>query len=184
MIWLFCEDFSASKASKKLGVNYITAKRAFDKFRRELAIFLEAEYEKNRENVLEYDEYIYLDHSKRGDKRAIFDGFDLLTFDYGGRVYNILMPPLNRYKNSFLDDGLEEIYYQEFAKFLKIHRVAKLRSHQNTIVKFWSFLDNFFKKYRGVKPESFFYYLKEAEFKFNYKKEERVEILVEIIKSS
>jgi len=182
LIELFCRDFTALKASKELKVNYITAKKAFDKFRKKLALFLEDEYEQNRQNLLEYDEYLYLDSVKRGDKRYIFDGFDFLTFDYGGRVYNILMPSLQKYKKSLLDDELEDIYYREFSKFLTIYRVAKISSHENTIVKFWRFFDSFFRKYKGIKRENFFYYLKEAEFKFNYPKiEERIKILKEVL---
>ncbi len=182
LIEMFCKDFSALMVSKRLKINYLTVKRAFDDFRKKIALFLEEEYEKNRDNVLEYDEYIYLEASKRNDKRFIFDGFDFLTFNYGNKVYNILMPPLDRYKSSFLKDGLEEIYYKEFSKFLKLHRVAKINAHQNTITNFWSFLDSFFRKYKGVKRENFFFYLKEAEFKFNYPNfQERVEILKNLI---
>ena len=181
VIELFCKDYNSLQASKELKISYQSIKRDFDKFRKSLAIFLEDEYQRNRDSILEYDEYIFLDHSKRKNKRAIFDGVDFLTFDYGGKVYNILMAPLDRYKASFLSDGLEEIYYREFSKFLKIHRVSNIRSYQNTIIQFWSFFDEFIKKFKGIKRENFFYYLKEAEFKFNYPKfEQRVEILVKL----
>ena len=37
-------------------------------------------------------------------------------------------------------------------------------------------LDNL-KKYKGVEEDNFYYYLKESEFKFNYTKDEQIEIL-------
>ncbi len=180
LIEAFCSDLTAREAAARLDINYVTAKKFYDTLRSLLLEALEQSYSNHSEEVLEYDEYLYLDHSKRKEKRYIFDAHNFLTFDYGGRVYNILMPSLNRYKKSFLADGLDELYYSEFSKFLKIHRIAKLRSIDNTIVRFWKFLDEFMKKYKGVKRDNFIYYLKEAEFKFNYGPEERVEMLTSL----
>ncbi|WP_456322937.1 transposase [Hydrogenimonas sp.] len=181
LIAAFCHEISAKKASKHTGVTYVTAKKFYDRLRHLLLPYLEECYAKNNDKILEYDEYIYLDHIKRRDKRHIFDAHDFLTFDYGGKVYNILMPSLNRYKKGFLDDGLETLYYDEFSKFLKIHRIAMLRSFDNTIVSFWEYFDHFMKKYKGVRSENFIYYLKEAEFKFNHPISERENILQELL---
>ncbi len=110
----------------------------------------------------EQDTYLDLNHSKRKEKHYIFDGYNFLTFDYGGRVYNILIPSPNRYKKSFLADGLNE----QLSKFLKIHRIVKLRSIH--------------KEVQRCKRDNFIYCLKEAEYKFNYKAEERVEIITSL----
>ena len=177
LIACFCQSRTASEAARQVGVSYVTAKNFYDRIRRFLPVLLEADYERNRDRVIEYDEYLYLDHTKRKDKRHIFDAHDMLTFDYGGKVYSILMPPLDRFKMAFLHDGLEGIYYQEFSRFLKIHRIARLKSRDNTIVRFWDFLDEHMKRYRGVNRENFFYYLKEAEFLFNYPQSQRAEVL-------
>ncbi|WP_456456417.1 transposase [Nitratifractor sp.] len=181
LIELYCQERNAREASKEAGISYVTAKNFFDRIRRLLPALLETDYEQNRDRITEYDEYLYLDHSKRKDKRQIFDAHNLLTFDYGERVYSILMPPLDRFKLAFLDDGLEEIYYREFSRFLSIHRIARLKSRDNTIVRFWRFLDEHMKRYRGVNPENFFYYLKEAEFLFNYPMPRREAILRELL---
>ncbi|NPA82461.1 MAG: transposase [Epsilonproteobacteria bacterium] len=183
LIKCFCEDLNALKCSEKLNLNYITVKKRYDHFRKLIALFLEKEYEKKKE-VLEFDEYLYLQKSKRRDKKNIFDAYNFLTFDYGGKVYNLLMPDLSRFKPSFLEDGLDELYYQEFQRFLKIHRVAKLTSHKNQITKFWEFFEEFILKYKGINRDNFFYYLKEAEFKFNYSKQKQKEILQSLIFSS
>ena len=181
LIGLFCRECNALEAAKRAGVSYATAKNLFDRIRRVLPALLEADYERHRDHVVEYDEYLYLDHAKRKDKRYIFDAHDMLTFDYGGRVYSILMPPLDRFKVAFLDDGLEEVYHREFSRFLNIHRIARLKSRDNTIVRFWRFLDEHMKRYRGVDRENFFYYLKEAEFLFNYPMPERKRFLYDLI---
>ena len=181
LIGLFCREHNALEAAEKAGVSYAAAKNLFDRIRRVLPALLEADYERHRDHVVEYDEYLYLDHAKRKDKRYIFDAHDMLTFDYGGRVYSILMPPLDRFKVAFLDDGLEEVYHREFSRFLNIHRIARLKSRDNTIVRFWRFLDEHMKSYRGVDRENFFYYLKEAEFLFNYPRDEREAVLLEAV---
>ncbi|MCF6200509.1 MAG: transposase [Hydrogenimonas sp.] len=181
LILAFSSDLTARQASKRVGVTYVTAKRFYDLIRSRILIYLQECYEENRDNILEYDEYLYLDHSKRGNKKNIFDAYNFLTFDYGEKVYNILMPSLERYKAEFLEDGLEEIYYKEFSRFLKIHRIAKLRSLDNTIIRFWAYFDQFIKKYKGVERENFIYYLKEAEFKFNVPIERREDILLRLL---
>ncbi len=181
LIETFCGDVTARAASQRLGIHYVTAKKFYDTLRLQLLVFLEQHYMEQIHKVQEYDEYLYLDHSKRKERRYIFDAHNFLSFDYGGKVYNILMPSLNRYKKSFLADGLDELYYNEFSKFLKIHRIAKLRSRDNTIVRFWKYFDEFMKKYKGVRHDNFIYYLKEAEFKFNFTMEERVPILTELL---
>jgi len=177
LIDAFCNERTAKESAETLSLNYVTVKKHYDAFRRLLLPLLEEAYASHREEIVEYDEYLYLDHAKRREKKYIFDAHNFLTFDYGGRVYNILMPSLDRYKGGFLADGLEELYYDEFSKFLRIHRIAKLRSLDNTIVRFWQYFDEFMKKYKGVRRDNFIYYLKEAEFKFNYPMPERADLL-------
>ena len=46
---------------------------------------------------------------------------------------------------------------------------------------FWHFLENWLDHFKGVKKENFIYYLKEAEFKFNYDKEEQRMILQKML---
>ncbi len=167
IIEYFCEDFTAKESAKKLSLNYVTVKRKFDTFRKIAALYLEKEYE-NKKEILEFEEYLYLEKSKRGDKKNIFDAYNFITFDYGGKIYNILMPDLSKYKNSFLQDGLQEVYYKEFERFLKLNKIIKLKSKNNLLKKFWLFFENSITKYKGVNRENFFYYLKECEFKFNY----------------
>ncbi len=176
LIEAFCNDLTAMQAARTLSINYITAKKFYNKIRRLLIIVLQKNYADHYEDVLEYDEYLYLDHSKRKDKRYIFDAHNFLTFDYGGKVYNILLPSLNRYKNGF-QTGEDELQYKEISRFLKLNRIAKLESFDNTIERFWMYFDGFMKKYRGIKSENFIYYLKEAEYKFNYESNERIETL-------
>ena len=171
----FCKNLTVAQASKLLELNYTTVKKRYEKIRELIAQFLEQEYQNTK--VIEYDEYIYLQRSKKKTKENIFDAQDFLTFHYDNKVYNLLMPNLNRYKDQFLADGAEEIYFKEFSKFMMFNKISKIQKKQNIITQFWEFFEDFILKYKGVDRKNFFYYLKEAEFKFNYTQEEQRDIL-------
>ncbi|BCD62379.1 hypothetical protein NitYY0826_C1255 [Nitratiruptor sp. YY08-26] len=170
----FCENLSVNECMRRSGYNYVTIKSYYDAFRKKIAAFMEEEY-LNRQETRAYEEYIYLESSK-DPKKDIFDGYNFLTFDYGGRIYNLLMPDLSRFKPYFSEDGLNEVYYKEFKNFLRISKLQK-NSQNRLIYDFWSYLEDLLPKYRGIKRENFFYYLKEAEFKFNFDCEKLKEIV-------
>ena len=105
-----------------------------------------------------------------------------MTFNYEDKVYNLLMPRLHRYKNQFLDDGIEETYFKEFSRFMMLNKISKIQKKENIIASFWIFFEESIVKYKGINKENFFYYLKEIEFKFNYTKIEQLSILEKICK--
>ena len=180
LIAMFCRGETAHHAAHAMEISYPSVTARYSHLRLLAAAHLEEAYDAHRDQVTEFDEYIYLEASKRKDRRNIFDAHNFLTFDYGGRVYNLLMPSLHRFKENFLDDGLDTLYYEEFAKFLRIHRIAKLQKSKNTITDFWDFFEHYIIRYKGIKPENFAYYLKEAEFKFNYTEPEQAKILTHL----
>lgn len=168
LIFYFCRDENALSAAKKTGLTYATVSKYFQKFRYLSAEYCETQYEQFRSGESQYEEYVYLEKSKRTKKEAIFDSHNFLTFAYGDRVYNILMPSLNMYKHQFLADNLEDLYYKEFSKFMRTSKIIKVSERYNTITRFWNFFESFIIPYKGVSNEFFPYYLKEAEFKFNF----------------
>jgi len=92
-----------------------------------------------------------------------------------------LLPNLNRYKDQFLDDGVDESYFKEFSKFMMSNKITKIQRSENIIQRFWYFFEDSILKYKGIDKKNFFYYLKECEFKFNYTKEEQEKILQMIL---
>ena len=64
---------------------------------------------------------------------------------------------------------------------MSLNKISKLEKKETIIQKFWEFFELSILKYKGVKEENFFYYLKEIEFKFNYKVEEQKEILKSLV---
>lgn len=175
LIDYFIKNASANFTAQELGLNYLTVKKRFELFRGVVANFLEDEY--LGKDVSEYDEYIYLSKSKKTVKENIFDAQNFLTFHYEDKIYNMLMPSLNRYKNEFLDSGAQEAHFKEFSKFMMLNKISKTQKRENLITKFWIFFEEMILKYKGVRDENFFYYLKEIEFKFNYTQKEQVYIL-------
>ncbi|WP_229860144.1 transposase [Candidatus Sulfurimonas baltica] len=174
----FCENLSINQTSKKLSINYVSVKNRYELFRRLIANHLEESY--RDKTVIEYDEYIYLPKSKKKIKENIFDAQNFLTFHYEDKVYNLLMTKLNIHKNQFLDDGVGDAYFKEFSKFMMYNKISKTQKRENIITKFWLFFEDSILKYKGIKDENFFYYLKEIEFKFNYEFEEQIEILIDL----
>ena len=178
IIECFCDNLTVNSCAKKIEVNYKTIKKEYDDIRKNIAIFLEKEFQ--NKTVIEYDEYVYLENSKKKDKKYIFDANNFITFHYDDKIFNLLMSNLNKYKAQFLEDGLDDAYFREFSKFMMFNKISKLQKKENLIVKFWLFFEKFILKYKGVKSENFFYYLKEAEFKFNYPKGEQLKIILDI----
>jgi transposase len=181
IIECFCNDLSTRECSLQLKLNYITVKKRFEYIRGLIASFLEEEYQGKSSS--EYDEYVYLPKTKKKVQKNIFDAHNFLTFCFDtDKVYNLLMPNLHRFKQEMLDDDLDEIYFKEFSKFMRFNKIAKIETTENTIAQFWNFFENSITRYKGVGGENFIYYLKECEFKFNYTKDERKEIIVSLFK--
>ncbi|MFT7005303.1 MAG: transposase [Sulfurimonas sp.] len=175
LIECFIQNMTANQTATKLELNYITVKKSFHILRKLIANYLEEEY--RDKTVFEYDEYVYLEKSKKKIKENIFDAQNFLTFHYEDKVYNLLMPNLNRHKNQFLNDEVDKAYFQEFSKFMMFNKISKIQKKDNIITQFWLFFENSILKYKGIKHENFFYYLKEIEFKFNYTPQEQLQIL-------
>ncbi len=180
LIKLFCDDKSALGATKTLGISYTTVLKYYQKFRYLTAEYCEDQYNLYRTQDSQYEEYLYLEKSKRHDKTAIFDSHNFLTFSYGEHVYTLLMPSLGMYKQQFLEDNLAEVYTKEFSKFMRTSKIIKISEHDNAISKFWHYFEQFITTFKGISNEHFPYYLKEAEFKFNTPMEQRMKILEEL----
>lgn len=173
----FCKDENALTASKILHLSYATVLKYYQKFRHLAAEYCEEQYHLHRTRESQYEEYLYIEKSKRHNKKAIFDSHNFLTFAYGEHVYTILMPSLGAYKQQFLEDNLEEVYTKEFSKFMRSSKIIKISEHDNAISRFWHYFETFIRSFKGVSSEFFPYYLKEAEFKFNTPMTKRREVL-------
>jgi len=177
LIAAFCKGENALECAKRLGYSYVTVHSHFDTFRQLCAHISEEQYENMRHKPCEYEEYFYLERSKRGQKNAVFDAHNFLTFDYENHLYTIVMPSLSHYRQQFIDDDLESVYAAEFARFKRQSRLIRISKRHNTIVRFWEYFEENILRYKGVSRENFPLYLKEMEFKFNHTPPEQSRLL-------
>ena len=165
----FCENKNAIKISKELELNYKTVKDRFDIFRKKIALFLEHEYNNSIHDYNEYEEFYYIkEREKKKKKKSLSESINIMGFYSNKKVYTLLMPKIGR-RAFDIEDG--------FIQYLNWNKIHSLNSHQTNLNIFWKFLEDNLKKYKGVEEDNFFYYLKESEFKFNYTKDEQIEIL-------
>jgi ribosomal protein S26 len=171
-------DESALSLSKRSKLSYSSIQKYYETLRILSAQICEKEYEYVRMIKCEYEEYYYLDNSKKLKREAIFDAHNFLTFDYSNHIYTILMPSLEQYKKQFLQDSVQDSYIDEFNRFKRNAKIIKVNKHYNNIVSFWDYFEKTILKYKGIKNDSFIYFLKECEFKYNHIKDEAIELLV------
>ena len=165
----FCENKNALKISKELELNYKTVKDRFDIFRKKIALFLEHEYNHSIKDYNEYEEFYYIkEREKKKKKKSLSESINIMGFYSNKKVYTLLMPKIGR-RAFDIEDG--------FIQYLNWNKIHSLNSHQTNLNIFWKFLEDNLKKYKGFEEDNFFYYLKESEFKFNYTKDEQIEIL-------
>ncbi|WP_236617779.1 MULTISPECIES: hypothetical protein [unclassified Lebetimonas] len=110
-----------------------------------------------KQDLKEFNEYLYIPKTNRKNKNSIYKAQNFLTIDYGGKIYNILLSDMQKYKN---------LSYEEIKSLLRQSQLIKIQK-QILIYQFWEYFETFITKYKGIKEKNFIYYLKEAEFRFN-----------------
>lgn len=169
----FCEDKNALETSKELNLNYKTVKDRFDQYRKKIAIFLEDEYQNSIKDYSEYEEFYYIKEREKHKKRkSLSEAINIIGFYSNEIVYTLLMPKVGN-RAFDIEDG--------FIQYLNWYKIHSQNAHKTKLNKFWKYLELKLKKYKGIDEDNFFYYLKEQEFKFNYKKSNQIEILKKIL---
>lgn len=166
IIHAFVNNQTALQTSKTLQVHYNTVQKRFSKLRTRILYYLDEQYQKTS-NSSEYDEYIYMKN------KNIYNAQNFLTFIYDNNIYNLMLPSLHKFRTYDKSD-------EELSKFLFLNKIAKLQSKHSRINEFWNYFESFLKAFKGVSSENFIYYLKEAEFKFNYSQKAQEEILLKL----
>lgn len=178
LIDAFCEGETALSASKRCRLTYPTVLKYYQIFRLLSAQYCEDRYRQNREkNLLEYEEHLYLEKSKRYKADTLFDSRNILTFVLGEEVYTLLMPSLKRFRTPLIHEDLKKVSSKEFSRFLRNSKLTNVAHKENVLNRFWDFFESFIIAFKGVDETFFPYYLKEAEFKFNTPLSQRAEIL-------
>ena len=196
---LFSLEVSARKASIHEGINYRTVKNIYDKIRIKIVDFLDLNFKK-LEKELELDESYFGGKRKgkrgrgAGNKKAVFG-----ILERKNVVYTVVVDRVN--KETLMNEIKEasvkgSVYFTDsFKSYNDLHKYGKhsiinhsetfvdqqnRQNHTNGIEGFWSFAKERMMKYHGVKSENFNLYLKEIEFRYNFRKVDIFEKILQI----
>ncbi len=192
----FCEDITATSASKILGINRNTINAYYNEFRLKL---FEYSLEESIQELGEFE----LDESYFGAKRirgkrgrgvaGKTPVFGLLK--RSGKVYVTVVPNCSKdelmpiIQGKILEgsivhtdgwrayDGLILNGYNHYRVFHHENEFTKGKSHVNGIESFWSFAKRRLAKFNGLSNEKFILHLKECEVRFNYRNDNFLQLL-------
>lgn len=182
----FCNELTATQASKQLGLNRNTIDRYFNIFRQKVAAYQEEQRHKFRGSI-EIDES-YFGSRHKGDKRGRSVATKIQVVGLlkrKGQVYTeiiedasrkTLMPIIQSLiiksrSNDYTDrwksyDGLVLSSYRHY-RINHSKEFARKHNHINGIESFWSYVKRKMGKHNGIPKNKFYLYLKESEFRFN-----------------
>jgi len=175
----FLENQTIEQCSKNLNLNYLTIKKIYYKLRLLVCNHAQECYLNQPKTFSEYDEFYYLPYSKQKNARFFLDAVGIFGMVYESWVYTLLLPDqLTPFKRLMEDESTRQEDNEAYARYLNHHKMTHVKSFEHRLGLFWSYFETFMRPFKGVKKENLFYYLKEAEFKFNYTKERQKEILI------
>ncbi|WP_024789017.1 MULTISPECIES: helix-turn-helix domain-containing protein [unclassified Lebetimonas] len=152
----FLDELNPTEIAEKYNISYATVVKEIQNIRKIVVNICEEEFLK-KQDLKEFNEYLYIPKTNRKNKNSIYKAQNFLTIDYGGKIYNILLSDMQKYKN---------LSYEEIKSLLRQSQLIKIQK-QILIYQFWEYFETFITKYKGIKEKNFIYYLKEAEFRFN-----------------
>jgi transposase-like protein len=129
-----------------------------------------------------------------GGKTIVFG-----IFNRNGKVYTEIIPDARRKTLQDIIRGrveLETIIHSDswrgynglvdlgYKKHFRVHHgkneFVRGKTHINGIESFWGYAKTRLSKFRGIRKDSFYFHLKECEFRFNYRHENMYQIMLKI----
>lgn len=179
LIDAFVNNESILHATKRLDIHYSVGKDMYQKIRFLIINHAQETYTHHIEPFSQYEEFYYLPSRKKGDKKYFFDAVGIFGMLYDTWVYTLLLPDqLSTFRKE------ESMEHEAYARYIASHKMVHITSFKHRLEEFWNFFETFMAHFKGVKKENLVYYLKEAEFKFNYSKHEQKEILMRLWKQN
>ena len=186
MLEFFVLEVTARSAADVLGIQPNSAALFYKKIREVIVHYLVAESTAVFEGSIELDESYFggVRKGKRGrgaaGKTAVFG-----ILKRGGKIYTQVVPDTKGatlmpiIKGKVAPDSV--IYTDSYRSYNALdvsrfhhHRInhSKLfsdgKNHINGVENFWNQAKRTLRKYNGIAPQNFNYFLKECEFRFNY----------------
>ena len=124
-------------------------------------------------------------------------------FNSHGKVYTEIVPDAHRKTLQDIIRGrvdMETIIHSDgwrgynglvdlgYKKYFRVHHgkneFVRGKTHINGIESFWGFAKTRLSKFRGITKDSFYYHLKECEFRFNYRHKYIYQIMLKIYRNN
>lgn len=197
ILYYFYLELSARKAARELGLSYRTVYDKYMQYRYMIADYLHKEFTKMNGEI-EIDESYF--GGKRKGKRGRGAYNKAIVFgilERRGKVYTTVVPNVKaktlmgeitkktRKGSVYYTDTFRSynslILYGRHEKIDHSKILVEYNKHINGIEGFWSYAKERFMKYHGINRNNYYWYLKEMEFRFNYRNEDIYELLFNII---
>ena len=197
----FGEDLTASSTARMTGVSVRSVNSIFLKIRQRLAQICDAQ--PLLEGTVEVDESYFGPHRIKG-KRGRGAGEKTIVFGIlkrGDRVWTQIVPDARKrtlqrvirgkvslksviHSDGWVGyDGLVDVGY---AKHFRVrhsqNQFADRSNHINGIESFWSFAKHRLAQFKGVPRHTFYFHLKETEFRFNNRDQNPYKLLLRILR--
>lgn len=192
----FSLEIPANKTAKDMGFGYKKVRRKYMQYRQEIYDYLQQEFNK-LSGEIECDES-YFGGRRKGNRGRGAAGkikvFGML--ERQGKIFttivdNVTAETLMNEIKSNSEKG-SVFYTDKFRSYKSLKFYGKHftidhnkyfkngRRHINGLEGFWSFAKERLLKYHGVSNDNFLLYLKEMEFRYNYRKENLFNLLINI----
>ena len=192
----FSLEIPANKTAKDLGFSYVKVRNKYMQYRQEICDHLEQEFSK-LSGEIECDESYFGGRRKgnrgrgAGGKVTVFGMLERKGKIYTTLVDNVSAETLMNEIKKHAEKG--SVFYTDkfksyksltfYGKHITVNHglyFANGRRHINGLEGFWSFAKERFLKYHGVSKKHFLTYLKEMEFRYNYRKVNLFHFLINI----
>ena len=196
---LFCVDLNATQIAKVANLNRNTVNRLLQGIRERIALACEVESPVSGE--VEVDESYFGARRVRGLRGRGARGKTIVfgLFKRQGRVYTEIVPDCSRATlqgiirgrvnpesvihsdgwrgyNGLVDLGYQKHYRVQHSD----NEFANGQSHINGIESFWAYAKTRLVRFRGVHKHTFYFHLKECEFRFNHRGEDLYKIILKL----
>jgi len=199
LVKLFSLDLDAVQISELAHLNRNTVNRYLKAMRNRIAGFCEVESPFNGE--VEIDESYFGAKRVKGKRGRGASGKTIVfgIFQRNGKVYTEIIRDARRKTLQDIIRGrvdLETVIHSDgwrgyaglvdagYKKHFRVHHgkneFVRGKAHINGIESFWGYAKTRLSKFRGIHKSSFYFHLKESEFRFNYRHENIYQIMLKI----
>ena len=199
LVRLFCVDLNATQIAQVARLNRNTVNRLLQGIRERIAFACEAESPVSGE--VEVDESYFGARRVRGIRGRGARGKTIVfgLFKRQGRVYTEIVPDCSRATlqgvirgridpesvihsdgwrgyNGLVDLGYHKHYRVQHGE----NEFANVHSHINGIESFWAYAKTRLVRFRGMQKHTFYFHLKECEFRFNHRHEDLPKLVLKM----